>query len=46
MKMGEINVINCQLESEEKDIIEEDQNTEEELHVAIAELIGILFKTH
>ena len=22
MKMGEINVINCQLESEEKDIIE------------------------
>ena len=31
---------------DDKEIYEFDTNQEEELHVAIAELIGVLFKTH
>lgn len=34
------------VEEEERDLLEEDNKIEEELHVSIAELIGILFKTH
>lgn len=34
------------IEDDEKDLLEFDKKTEEELHVTIAELIGILFKTH
>lgn len=34
------------VEEDEKEILEEDLEMEEELQVAIAELIGILFKTH
>lgn len=33
-------------EDEEKDLIKEENETEEELHVKIAEFIGVLFKTH
>ena len=35
-----------EVEEDEKEILEEDLEMEEELQVAIAELIGILFKTH
>jgi len=35
-----------EVEDDEKEIFEEDLEMEEELQVAIAELIGILFKTH
>lgn len=34
------------LEEEEIELINEDNDIEEDLHVAIAELMGILFKTH
>jgi hypothetical protein len=34
------------LEEDEIELIDEDNDTEEELHVAIAELMGSLFKTH
>jgi hypothetical protein len=34
------------LEDEDKEYLHDDNDTEEELHVAIAQLIGILFKTH
>ena len=33
-------------EQEELEVLDEDNDTEEDLHVALAELIGILFKTH
>ncbi|EAR88916.3 importin protein (macronuclear) [Tetrahymena thermophila SB210] len=35
-----------EVEEDEKEILEDDLEMEEELQVAIAELIGILFKTH
>jgi len=34
------------IEKEEIELIDEDNSSEEDLHVAIAELIGALFKTH
>jgi len=34
------------LEEEEIELINEDNDTEEDLHVAIAELMGTMFKTH
>jgi hypothetical protein len=33
-------------DDDEKDLIKEENETEEELHVKIAEFIGVLFKTH
>jgi hypothetical protein len=33
-------------DEEEKTLIKEENETEEEFHVKIAELIGVLFKTH
>lgn len=34
------------LEEEEIELINEDNDTEEDLHVSIAELMGTMFKTH
>jgi importin-5 len=34
------------IDDEEKELIDDDVDNEEELHVALAELIGVLFKTH
>lgn len=34
------------LEEEEIELINEDNDVEEDLHVSIAELMGVLFKTH
>ena len=34
------------IDEDEEEVIEDDQDMEEELHVAIAELLGVLFKTH
>jgi hypothetical protein len=35
-----------ELEEEEIELIDEDNDIEENLHVAIAELMGTMFKTH